>query len=1364
MNNLLKKTFSAFLAALVFPALFYGQYKFINIGEEKGLSSLKINDLFQDSYGFVWVSTPHGLNRFDGYGCVQYFNVPGDTASISSSHISKSGFAEDADCNLWIATHSGGLNFFNRKTEKFTSYRAKKDQSNSISMDKLFDIEPDGKGGLWIGTGGCGFDHFDPKSKVFRVWKEDENHPGLLMSSGVVVSLKQDKPGRLWVGTNRGACRFDPETENFEYFPWVQGADESLSDEFVTKIFEDSKGNIWFGTSNGLNRWDAAGGIFVKYFFAAAFPKKEPGYDYVLDILEDGDGWFWLGTIGGLIHFNPTDGKFERVLYRFNDSFSIQKGAVNTILKDRLGNIWFGTDNGISILNQSGKKLNDEQFLPAQEVFEGKSLTEGINAVLKTGRAYLLATQAGIFRYQPGQPVQKVFSGNFSSLFYDAETGEIYAGTTGDGFFRIDSKDFTNLGHVEKIDTREAHDPNHIKGFRLYSFAKDPQGFIWIAADGCLNRYDPVSGRVRQFYDKEKKNQNSSSNTNRHLLTDRQGNLWIASWGGVSKLPKAELLKPFADTTLHFEHFQHRAGNKNSISSDVVFCLLEGKNGKIWMGTEAGLNCFDPATGKWQWFFEENGLPSNEIMSLVEDRNGDIWIGTAFDGLGKFDHQSGRFLRFTKKDGLSTGQFRPNSGLFTPDGFVVMGGVSGLVGFNPEGLFGNREELPPLYFTDFQIFNKTVSIGEGTFPLKLPLYNTKFIEVSHDQKVISFQFTALNFISPEKQVYRYRLDPFHDDWQYNGPKREVTFTNLDPGEYRLQVETSSNGHDWAGTALTLCVHPPWYQTWWAYLFYAVAIGGALFTIRRYELRRQLTKAEARHFKELDTIKNQLYTNITHEFRTPLTVILGMAEQVKNDPANWFNEGLKLIRRNGQQLLNLVNQMLDLSKIESGQMPLHLVQGDVVSYSNYLTESFQSLAEGKDIRLHFLTELKELQMDYDAGKLQQVVSNLLANAIKFTPSGGNVYFEIKKDGQQEVVLSIRDTGFGIAGEDIPHIFDRFYQVDASQTRRGEGTGIGLALVKELVKLMGGSIEVESKPGAGTKFTLRLAITRTAEVAQPGIIEPILPLAAGIVLEKESEPDMSRSERPVVLLIEDNPDVITYLASFLAAGYQIETAANGKIGVEKAIELIPDLVVSDVMMPEKDGFEVCETLKTDERTSHIPVILLTAKTDHASKIEGLSHGADAYLAKPFSKEELLVRIEKLIDLRRQLQERFKKTGELLKVLESQTPGPEEVFLQKLIGIVEAHIADEHFGIAELGRKSQMSRSQLFRKLKALTGNPASRFIRSIRLEKARVKLETTDWTIAEVGFATGFQDPAYFSRMFHKEFGMPPSEMRQSENPL
>jgi len=1358
------------LPIFILPAPVSGQAVFINIDEEQGLSSLQITDLFQDSHGFVWAGTPNGLNRFDGYDCVQYFNRPGDTASLSSSHISPQAFVEDADSNLWVATYRGGLNFFSRKTERFTHYRAHPGRPNSLSMDKLFAIESDGKGGFWIATAGRGINHFDPKTGAFRVWDADAARPGLLMGSTMTGALKLDKNGRLWIGTNKGACRFDPIDESFEYFPFAPGLDRSPSDWFVTAFLEDSRGNIWLGTARGLNRWDPGKKIFVKYHFGAVSSGSGKEFDYILDIQEDEDGSFWLGTIGGLLRYDPANGAIERFQHIPDDPFSIREGPVSCILKDRDGNLWFGTNNGVCILNKAAGRMNDAGFLPLRQAFKTIAQAEGINAVQEVKGALWLATQTGIFRFSYGGAVKRIGAGNFSALFYDSANAELYAGTVGDGFYVFDTEKQTLKKHVAKSAIGQDADPFTVKGHRLNGFAKDCKGYIWIATDGSLNRYDPSSGRFRKFQNQEKKIRNPSANTNHQVLPDSKGNLWIATMGGLSRLSKTELSKPFGEPALHFEHFLHEAANPNSISSDVVFCLLESRDGYLWVGTDAGLNRFDPQTGAWQWFFKTDGLASNEIVVLVEDRNGDLWAGSAHDGLTKLDRAGGRFFRFSAKDGLNTVRFRPNAGLCTADGFIVLGGRAGLAAFHPENLPYRRTASIPLYLTDFNIFNKSVPIGAGDNALAAPIYKTDALELDYGQSVFSFQFAALNFIHPEKQRYRFRLLPFQREWQYNGHEREATFTNLNPGIYRFEVESSENGYEWTGRSLDLRILPPWYRTRWAYVCYILAFGGLLYALRRYELRRLLAQAEARRLRETDLARTRLYANITHEFRTPLTIILGMEEQVRKDPATWLDNGLQLIRRNGKQLLHLVNQMLDLAKLESGHLPLRLVDGDVVRYIHYLTEAFHSYADSKDIRLHFHSGSAVLHMDHDPEKLQTVLSNLLSNAIKFTPAGGDVYVDLRvshqdvrpeRPGGQFIVVQVSDTGPGITPEHLPHIFNRYYQVDAVQG--GEGTGIGLALVKELVRLMGGDIRAESEPGKGARFSVWLPLARTlGKTTAETPPEQRTALGETVFAQPENAVHAlpaDLADRYTVLLVEDNPDVVVYLSSVLAAHYQVETARNGQEGIDKAFELVPDIVVSDVMMPGKDGFELCGELKTDERTSHIPVILLTARADQRSRIEGLSRGADVYLAKPFQQEELLVCIENLIELRRRLQVRFQQAGRYRQSLESSPQSLDGLFLQKLARTVEAQLGDETFGLPQLCKALHMSRSNLFRKVKALTGKSVSDFIRSLRLEKARELLETTEMNVTEVCYAVGFSSPNYFSRAFQEAFGKPPSALRK-----
>ncbi len=1358
-----------FPAFFTLPALATTQPVFINIGEERGLSSLQVTDLYQDKFGFVWIGTPHGLNRLDGYGCVQYFNQPGDTTSISSSHISPRAFAEDPAGNLWVATFRGGLNYFRRDTERFKRYQTQSGRSGGPSMDKLFAVEPDSKGGLWIATAGRGINYFDPDSHSFRVWDATDQNPNLLMSSTMTGCLKVDRDGQLWIGTNKGACRFDPGKETFEYFPFVPNFDRSPSDWFVATITEDRQGTIWLGTAHGLNRWDAGKGIFVKYFFAQYFPEKDPAYDYILDILHDDDGSLWLGTNAGLLHFDPAGGAVVRFQHEPDNPFSIRKGPVNTLLKDRDGHIWAGTNNGISILNNAGGKLRHDRFLPLQDVFKSITQSEGINAVMEVNGALWLATQTGVYRYRPGEPLHRVSDGNFSALFFDKTKSEVYAGTTGDGYSVFDAGKLNRIRHVPKTGIGQDTDPYTVKGHRINSFVIDGQGYLWIAADGCLNRYNPATGRFRKFQDKQKKLGNPSGNTNQHLLLDRRGNLWIASMGGLSKLPATELAKPFDDADLRFEHFLYRPGDSQSISSDVVFCLLEDSNGHIWAGTDAGLNRYDPEasglgaqTGVWRWFFNKVGLPRNEIVTLAEDHNGDIWAGSPQEGLAKFNRATGRFARYSKKDGLLTDRFRPNAGICTTDGFVVLGGRSGLVGFHPDSLL-QRSTAPPLYFTDYKILNQEVPIGDGDNQLAAAMYQTGQIAVDYDRKVLSFQFAALNFIHPEKQVYRFRLNPFHREWQYNGNKREITFTNLDPGTYQLQVETSENGYDWTGKSLTLRVRPPWYRTWWAYLFYTVAALALLLGIRRFEIRRHLAHAEARRLQELDQVKTRLYTNITHEFRTPLTVILGEAAQLEKQVEGKQKGGLAAIRRQGRHLLNLVNQMLDLAKVEAGSLHLNLIQGNIILFLKYLLESFHSLADSKQIGLRFESDTTEFWMDYDPDKIQKIVSNLLSNAIKFTPHNGQVTLHVKTG--RELILQVSDTGQGIQPDKLPFVFDRFYQADHSASRQAEGTGIGLTLAKELSRLLGGQIGAESRLGEGATFTVTFPVTRAAD-RQPFQPESFFNES----LEEKPGPEIASAAlpidkpmlpagRPRLLLVEDNADVARYIGALLAADYQVLKVQNGKAGVEAAFRLVPDIVVSDVMMPEMDGFDLCRILKSDERTSHIPIVLLTAKADHASKIEGLTRGADVYLPKPFDPGELLLRLKKLIELRRHLQERYAGSAGVLKTDKPDASDPEAQFLQKVVRIVEAYIGDENFDMPQLCKALNMSRTNLFRKLKALTGKSATDFIRQLRLEKAKALLETTDMNVTEVSYAVGFGSPNYFSRVFQEAFGVAPGRVKK-----
>ena len=619
---------------------------------------------------------------------------------------------------------------------------------------------------------------------------------------------------------------------------------------------------------------------------------------------------------------------------------------------------------------------------------------------------------------------------------------------------------------------------------------------------------------------------------------------------------------------------------------------------------------------------------------------------------------------------------------------------------------------------------------------------------------------------------------------------------MPPGAYTFRVQGSNSQGIWSEqiAELQITILPPWWKSWWAYLIYFGILAAGFWayfriSVNRAKLQQQLEfeKRESDRVKDLDALKTQLFMNMTHEFRTPLTIIIGMAKQVQENPKEYFNSGMKMISRNGQHLLNLVNKMLDLSKLESGKMTLNIAQGDIVSFQRTIVESFRSYAANKEIQLHFLPEMDELMMDFDKEKLQQVVSNLISNAFKFTPDNGHIYFAIKKSGQQ-LSIHIKDTGRGIPAADQANVFDRFYQVDNSTTRQFDGTGIGLALCKELVHLMKGKINVQSPPtGAnlGTEFIVTLPISQEAVLEELPV--PLIPVAQKInkpiaspVIEKIKSAPLKEDnvkhayqnkltaledEVPLILLVEDNPDVVAYVASCLS-DYRLAIAENGEEGFDIATDIIPDLIISDVMMPIMDGFVMCKKIKTDERTNHIPVIMLTARADMDSKIEGLELGANAYLPKPYEKQELLLSIKNLFDLRNTIRKRYQaKVGisDDLELTKDQDVDAviEDEFVTKVRVLIERHIDDFDLTVEHLADAVHLSPSQLRRKLDALIGYSPKRFIRFLRLKRAKTLLIDKNRSVISVSYDCGFSDASYFTRVFKKEFGMTPVEWRAED---
>ncbi|MBK8193787.1 MAG: response regulator [Lewinellaceae bacterium] len=1030
------------------------------------------------------------------------------------------------------------------------------------------------------------------------------------------------------------------------------------------------------------------------------------------------------------------------------------------MLKDNAGNIWLGTFyGGAKVVLKHKKPFVNYQPVPGKPgSLEGNTINKLTER--PDGSIWVPANGKGLALFDPWKETFRHIPGKTTATNNtDAVTFLGVLEDTDHNAWAI------TFNEIWKIDGRTGQWKNMkpsgmpSKGIWLLMQFKDSGGTHWIGTQGGLYSYDhKANAMIWHSLNSNNQVKEQGNNANiQDIFESPNGDLWVATYGGANRLKRG---------SRQFEYFPfHRH----------ILCIHRDNNDVIWFGTVDGMAYFNATSGKVEFYPKAGSLRGQVVHSILEDNLGRFWFGTG-TGILCFDPISCLAREYNQKDGVVNRQFF-GTHLRSKTGEFYFGGTKGLLRFHPDSIRDNAF-IPPIVLTNFQILNKDMPIRGSPgdtlrwkSPLKTNITYTENINLPYWQNDFAFEFAALDFTAPLNNRYKFRLEGYDTSWvETSAERRFAHYTNISPGTYTFTVLGSNSDGKWneTGASVRIVVNPPWYTTWWASLFYFVAFIGLLLSIRRFELNRQSVKAEARRLEELDAVKSRLYTNITHEFRTPLTIILGLAEQLKASASESVKTGLDMIYRNGQRVLQLVNQMLDLAKVESGHLKLDLVQGDVVVYMKYLLESFHSLAENKHMRLHFRADITTLLMDFDPERLQTVVSNLLSNALKFTPEGGDVYFmitQIEENRVPQLQLKVRDTGPGIPEETLPYIFDRFYQSDDSAIRSADGTGIGLTLTRELVKLMQGQISAKSPvPGntGGTEFTVVLPVLRTAPI-QSGLPDsrPATPASA---VRPASGSSGQPSNKPLVLLVEDNPDVVRYLQTCLHSGYRIETTFDGVQGIEKALESVPDLIISDVMMPRKDGFEVCRVLKNDERTSHIPIILLTAKADIESRLVGLKRGADAYLAKPFHKEELLVRIYNLLEVRRRLQTHYLtlaglKEGEMPPGMVVPEHEMEDAFIQKVRELIEADFSVQ-WQVPELAHKLLVSTTQLHRKLAALTGMHTTEFVRHVRLTKASQLLRSKpDERISAIASESGFENVNEFNRRFKEVFGMPPGEWRK-----
>ena len=1334
--------------------------QFQNFSQEDGLASDFVLSILQDHQGFMWIGTENGLNRFDGQHFLSFRFDPEDPETLSDNWIWT--LLEDHQHQLWIGTQRG-LNRLHLETGKIERVPLIKN-GQEVKAAIINNIYESPSGSVWVAALNQG---------VFKLEKDPQGTKWQAVhfaSDQPTLNIAHATADELWVVHANGIDKIQISSQETVHYLFPNSG-MSVQDEFYKfSGINQSKGKILVGFQNELFALDTSKDQPEFQAIQDFNSISEPSVLITGDFLFDRPDVLFFPSDKDLALFNLESGNLEFIQKEGQVDKHLFRNPVHAVYKDQQGNYWIGTAGGGLFLGQDVKKAftfyqHDPSNPSSISKGQVRSILEGNNGniwvgIIDYGLDYLILQEHNHFKRNrsvianPSQKNSLATDKIIKLLPGDDQT--IWVATNDNGLMKLDA-----TGETMEIFDHHPDDPNSLSGNRVWGLAKDQNGYIWAGTwQNGLNRLDPLTGEVKKFRHDPQDPNTLGSNNIRNLFIDKAGALWIGTENGLSR---------FDPGSEQFTHFQYDQDDPNSLSDNLVWAIYEDRQGALWVGTNTGLNRYDPSTGRFEHFYEKDGLPDNGIYGILEDDEGFLWISTKNGLARQLANPSGNSFRaLGLAEGLKTISFLPKAYLNSAQSDqLFFGSAEGMLIVRP-ALLQQDTSQAQLVIHEMRRF-KRKAVPEAVVSDFFTGAHQETVRLGYQDQSVIFTLSDLNWLNHPTYTYEFQLVGFNVQWTPLEKNMQVSFSNLPPGTYTLRARAKNleNVSLEATDLLNLSVFPPWWKSWWAYLMYAFVAGSIILLLVRFYLRRQLGKKEAENLRTLDSFKNKLFTNITHEFRTPLTIISGMNEQIKKKPDRWLEEGSELIRKNTGNLLDLINQILELQKLESGKLKLQMQQGDIIPYLKNIFDQFQTYAHSKEQVMAFNTQLEKLEMDYDPEKILRIVSNLLSNAVKYAPERGKVTFQVSSEmhnglqAEECLILMVKDNGPGIPKDQLPYLFNRFFQASGSGQKVKTGTGIGLSLTYELVKLLNGHIEVDSQLDEGSTFRCYLPITRKAAPLEA--VDPINVREAlfGSVGQVKKSTDPADKDLPLALIVEDNPDVTQYLQICLEGSYRLELASDGQMGIDRAQELVPDIIVSDVMMPRKDGFELCETLKEDIRTSHVPIILLTAKSDVESRIVGLKQGADDYLGKPFHEEELLVRMQNLLNIRRKLQERYQNLyTQPLPDQKETHPSKEDAFILKLKEMVEARIDDFDFGINELSQALFLSHSQLGRKVKALTGRSLTIYIRSIRLQKARQLLLTTPLSVKEIGYEVGFSSPEHFSRSYTKEFGESPSNTRET----
>lgn len=1309
-----------FLAAQSFQKIKY-------LGIDQGLSNNSVTSICKDTYGYIWVGTYDGLNRFDGSSIKIFRNVWNDSSSINSNHINKIIASGD---KIFVGTQKGVM-FYDYRTSRFYPIRYKS-QPNAPSLKLVKNIStltagPNGT--IYIGTENNGLFIYDSKKDIATQTRFEN---GAIDFSVQAVTASPDNNAWVFI-KNIGLCKLDKAQSKLDL------VDAGLRTAYRMLIVNAN--NLLIGCENGLYKFQTSPKRLSPLHIDGQLTSKN------ITDLAFVKGRLWIATDGGGVNVLDTGThKIQLVINESNVPRSLKSNAVSMLFPDQHERVFIATLRG------------------------GVNIFDDIRNQFKT------------IARNPLDPNSIV--SNFIMSFCEDENGNLWIGTDGGGL------SFWNRKQNKYVNYTRSDGPNSLSSNFVTSLVKDRKNRIWIGMyNGGIDRYDKITGRFTHYVCSNPVN-NSEDNNLWKLYIDKQQRLWAGSTSGG-------LLYVFNEQQNRFEPFDSRINNVHAIAEDhsgyvwagdyahlikidpltkkykyfntqsAVRTIVEGRDNQLWVGTEGGgLLSVNLATEKLTRYTEKDGLPSNSVLNLIVDRHGNLW-GSTYNGVTKYDVRQKRFTNYTAADGLQSNQFSFNAGLLLKSGELAFGGIKGFNIFNPDSI-KMASHRSRLLLDGLRINNQNID-GDKSYTHNVALPDLKSIEVAYDQATLAIDYTTIEYSFPEKTQYAYYLENWDHGWNYVGRVRTAYYTRLNEGTYYFKVKATNVNGTWEPSTLTLkvIVLPPWYRTWYAYLLYAAVIFALVYVLWRYRIRQaklkfevELANLEVEREKEMNEKKLAFFTNVSHEFRAPLTLIINPIKDMLNRAESHDNSELNIAYRNARRLLGLVDHLLLFRKVQTENEQLNLCKLDLSATCYDVFLCFSHQAKSRHINYVFNGLPSPVYINGDREKLEIALFNLISNAVKFTPQEGCITVSLR-DTDQSVLVEIADTGHGIPANTVDRIFDKFYQIKDNNTIKS-GFGIGLYLVKSFVELHDGTVAYKTNADGGATFTLSLPKSPELFSEEADGVEKLLnelrmdDTAENTETEEQpSNLELLISDRQSILLIDDNVEIRSYIKSIFKTEFKIYEASSAEEGLELIRKYIPDLVISDIVMGELSGIDLCKEIKQDQSLSHIPVVLLSGDANPETKLAGITVGAVDFVSKPFEKDLLVARVQGILKDRKQLQNYFFNEVTLKTNAKSISDVHKE-FLYKCIGIIENYLADPNFDVEKIAGDLGMSYSSLFKKVKAASGQSVNSLVRFVRLRKAAEIMINTNCNVNEAAIKTGFGDMKYFREHFKRQFGLNPSE--------